>query len=273
MASANKVLSKKHHSTPVSYLSHFVDPSQPDYLWVYRKGHKSWNRAKPHSIGYEIDANSVFDDRGQKTDAFEQWLGKNVDEPSARVLKKVMSDYHQLTEDDYDNLHRFIFFLAGRNPELQQSVIGEHVQRTKNDYGLNTQINEWCDSVEPNRGRVTSRDFFKRFVLEAMPIFVHNQFKYLHDAKWHFISTTPDQPFVVSDKPANAELDDDTRLITCPLSSLLAVIIITGGDYNDSYSHDEEVSMLNMRTIAKAERWIACCQQSFPGDDFLDKWI
>lgn len=273
MASANKVLSKKHHSTPVSYLSNFVDPSQPDYLWVYRKGHKRWNRAKPKSIGYEIDANSIIDDRGEKTDAFEQWLGTNVDEPSASVLKKVVSDRHQLTSEDRENLLRFILFLAGRNPELQNSVISEYVQRQQDDHKLNKEINEWCGSIEPSRGQVTSRDFFKPSILAAIPEFVHNQFKYLIDAKWHFISTTPDRPFVVSDKPANADLDDDTRLITCPLSSLMAVIVLTGGDYNDTHSHNEDVSMLNMRTIAKAERWIACCQQSFPGDDFLDKWI
>jgi hypothetical protein len=71
----------------------------------------------------------------------------------------------------------------------------------------------------------------------------------------------------------NAELGDDVRLITCPLSSVLAVIIITGGNFNDSNSHNDNVSMLNKLTIAKAERWIACCQQSFPGDEFLDKWI
>ena len=119
---------------------------------------------------------------------------------------------------------------------------------------------------------MTPRDFFKRSVLRAMSTFVHNQFKYLNDAKWQFISTTPDKSFVVSDKPVNAELGDNKRLITCPLSSLIAVIIFTGGDFNDSHGHNEDVSMLNKRTIANAERWIACCQQSFPGDDFLDKW-
>ncbi len=273
MASANKVLSKKHHSTPVSYLSNFVDPSEPDYLRVYFKGRKSWTRGKARSIGFEIDANSIIDDRGKKTDAFEQWLAKNADEPSARVLKKVINDCHQLTSGDYENLLRFILFLAGRNPGLQESVISEHAQRKQDGHELNKEINEWCDSAEPHRAQLTSRDFFKPSLLGAIPTFVHNQFKYLSDAKWHFISTTSDQPFVVSDRPANAEVTDNARLITCPLSSSIAVIVHTGGDFNDSHSHDEDVSMLNRRTIVNAERWIACCQQSFPGDDYLDKWI
>ncbi|MCH8879251.1 MAG: DUF4238 domain-containing protein [Planctomycetes bacterium] len=273
VASEHKVLSKKHHWTPVFFLSQFVDPSQPDCFWAHYKGSKKWNRAKPRSIGYENDANSIIDDSGRKTDAFEQRLAREVDEPSARVLKKAINDRHQLTSEDYENLLRFILFLAGRNPGLQKSVISEYVQRRQDDHELETEVNEWCDSIESDRGQVNSQDFFKPSLLGAIPTFVHNQFKYLSGAKWHFISTTPDKPFVVSDKPVNAELGDDVRLITCPLSSLLAVIIIAGGDYNDSYSHDEEVSMLNMRTIEKAERWIACCQQSFPGDNFLDKWM
>ena len=80
-----------------------------------------------------------------------------------------------------------------------------------------------------------------------------------------------DKPFITSDRPVLAQWDQtqNVRLVTFPVSSEVALVIITGGQFNEARDRCIEARAMNRGTMDGATDFVVACKQNFPCDDFL----
>ena len=89
---------------------------------------------------------------------------------------------------------------------------------------------------------------------------------------WTFIHTEKTYPFVTSDWPVFMEKPDKIHFVSFPISSETSLIIC---DHSLPIGRNpvDEVCVVNRQTCAKAQEFVICHQNSFPGDDLLSRWV
>jgi hypothetical protein len=85
------------------------------------------------------------------------------------------------------------------------------------------------------------------------------------------IQTTRERPFITSDRPVFAQWDreDDVRMVSFPVSSEFALIIINGGKFNEARDPTNEAVVMNRQTLDRARKFVVTCKEAFPGDELL----
>ena len=65
--------------------------------------------------------------------------------------------------------------------------------------------------------------------------------------------------------------NQDARLVSFPISSELALIVIAGGPWNEARDRTNDTYAMNMQTMNFASEFVVACRESFPADDYLTR--
>jgi hypothetical protein len=85
-------------------------------------------------------------------------------------------------------------------------------------------------------------------------------------------SNNAGQTFHYNDVPVFAEWDRNqgARLVSFPIASELALIVVSGGQLNRCRTQDDVV-VINGQTMAHARDFVIGCKTTFPGDQYLPR--
>ena len=167
----------------------------------------------------------------------------------------------------------FIALTAARSPELMNSAMVAHVGRLPHAdrAELEDLARLWCHWTRKPYDSKSHSEFLKPSSFGAIWMWSQSLQSRLLQWEWRLVSTAREQPFVTSDRPVFAQWDrnEDVRLVSFPVSSEVALIIIAGGQFNESRDRTNEVSAMNHQTMDRATEFVVACKETFPADEFL----
>jgi len=265
---------RRQHFIARFYLRNFAEPILSDNLHYYdiRKGR--WEKRSPDGIGWFPHLCSMFDMEGNRTDDFDQFLKKKVEDPAVPALKKLATQ-RTLFVSDRAPIALFIALTAARAPKMMNNVVQDylrdlgHSERTE----LDNLVKLWCIWTKKEYKEQSHIDFLKPGSFGAIWIWSQSFQRRLLRWDWNLVHTTREQPFVTSDQPVYAVWDrnQDVRLVSFPISSEVGLIVAAGGQFNEKRDRTNEGRAMNRQTMDSATDFVVACKESFPGDDFLIK--
>jgi hypothetical protein len=197
-----------------------------------------------------------------------------VEVPATPALKKLAVG-ETLDASERPAIALFLALTAARNPQLMNSVMDEHLEKFPE--GNREEQDElariWCDAIGRSYNSDSLREFVKPGALGGMWNWaIELQYRLLH-WEWHVLHTSRQKPFVTSDWPVFAQWDpyQDVRLVSFPVSSEYALIIVGRGQFNEAYNTADYVYAMNRQTINKAVQFVVSCKNAFPADEHLIK--
>lgn len=231
-----------------------------------------WQRRTLEGVGWSPYLCAFVNDDGRRTDEMDQFIKRTVEDPAAPVLRAV-AEHQPLSEGDRSKLAWFIAVTAARSPDALTGIIKNHVGQlcAEKRQELDVLAKLWCDKIGRPFNESARQEFVKPSSLGGMWSWAQCLQQRLLEWEWTFISTTIERPFVTSDHPVFAMHDSmfRARIVSCPLSSETAVLIIAGGRLNHLRDLSKQVEELNRQTIVRASRFIVARTESFPGADSL----
>ncbi len=265
-------IARRQHFIARFYLRNFGEPLFSDNLCVYDVRRRRWEKRTPEGVGWFPHLCSMIELDGTRTDAFDQYLKLHVEDPAAPALKRLATG-GSLEAAERAAVAMFIALTAARSPALMNSILDANL----NDLAdgdraeLDALVSLWCGWTGKPYGPDSHAEFLKPSSFGAIWIWSQSLQRRLLQWEWHLVRTTRDQPFVTSDRPVLAQWDrtQDVRLVTFPVSSELALVIIAGGQFNEARDCSTQASVMNRGTIARATEFVVACRPSFPGDEFL----
>lgn len=263
--------SSRHHHNPEVLLRQFAEPMFGDSVRVFEKktGHWDTNRRTPRGIGWGRHLYAAWDLRGNRHDRFEQFLAKHVDDRCADALKKAAIEPQNLTPIEYQSVAHFIAFAAARSWGLMDRVQQQQKATRKTDDAL---VKSWCESVNMPFDEDSESKMLKDSLLRAIDVCAHKWRERLLAAKWSVLSVPREAPFITSDWPAFASTEGEHWVVTFAVSSQVAFLVSNHPDSGFPNPGPEDVRAVNLRTMARATRFIVCHKDSFPGDEELPRW-
>jgi hypothetical protein len=214
----------------------------------------------------------MIDMEGNRTDDFDQFLKQQVEDPAAPALRKLATG-GTLEPGERAAVALFIALTAARSPELMNGVVTEHLgglapaARAE----LDELVKLWCGWTGKAYDSRSHGEFLKPSSFGAIWVWSQSLQCRLLEWQWHLVQTTRDRPFVTSDRPVFAQWDrqQDVRLLSFPVSSEFALIVIAGGQLNEGRDRANEVTALNRQTLDRATEFVVACRETFPGAEFL----
>lgn len=265
---------RRQHFIARFYLRNFAEPVFSDSLCVYDMRKRRWERRTPEGVGWFPHLCSMIDMEGNRTDGFDQYLKVNVEDPAAPALKKLATG-RTLDTNERSAVALFMALTAARSPELMGSVMMDHLSNlaAHDRAELDDLVKLWCNWTRKPYGPKSHSEFLKPSSFGAIWVWSQSLQQRLLQWEWHLAHTTRDQPFVTSDRAVLAQWDrdKDMRLVTFPVSSEVALIVIAGGQFNEARDRTKEAYAMNRGTMDRASEFIVACKQSFPGDDYLTR--
>ena len=262
----------RQHFIAQFYLKNFAEPMFSDKLHVYDMCKQCWDERTPYGVGWERRLFTMIDMQGNRTDEFDKFLKRKVEDPSAPALKKLA------TGNSLDNTERsavalFIALTATRSPELMNLMTKDHVASlpASDQEELDDLAKLWCECTGQVYDSKARAEFMKPSSFGAIWLMSQSLRSRLLQWQWHFLSTPRDRPFVTSDRPVFLEWDreQDTRMVSFPVSSEVALIVTPEGLLNEKRDRANEVWAVNRQTMAHANKFVAACGETFPGDEVL----
>lgn len=263
---------RRQHFIARFYLRNFAEPMFSDNLCIYDMRKLRWERRSPNGVGWFPHLYSMIDMEGNRVDDFDQYLKQKVEDPAAPALKKLATG-DVLDASERSAVALFIAITAARSPELMNSVMTQHLgglaetDRTE----LDDLVKRWCHWTGKPYGSKSHSEFLKPSSFGGIWIWSQTLQRRLLQWDWHLVNTTRERPFVTSDRPvwAQWDRDQDVRLVSFPVSSEIALIIITGGRFNEARDRTNEVFAMNRQSMDRASEFVVACKETFPADDFL----
>lgn len=276
MASRSKApkTARRQHFIARFYLRNFADPLFSDNLCVYDMRERRWERRTPKGVGWFPHLYSMVDMQGNRTDSFDQHLKLNAEDPAAPALKKLATG-ESLDRAERSAVALFAALTAARSPELMNSVMTKHLDNLasgeREDFDAAVKL--WCNRAGKPYAPKSHSEFLKSSCFRAIWKWSQDLQRRLLQWQWHLVHTTRDRPFVTSDRPVFAQWDrdQDVRLVGFPVSSVVALIIIAGGQLNAGRNRSNEVHAMNRQTMERAKRFVVACNESFPADEHLPR--
>jgi hypothetical protein len=263
---------KRQHFLARFYLRNFAEPMFSDNLCVYDMRKQRWEKRSPYGVGWFPHLCSMTDMKGNRTDEFDQFLKRHVEDSAAPALKKLATG-EELDADERSSVALFIALTAARCPGLLGSVLEEHLDRLRlaDRTRLDDLVRLWCDQIGMPYASYSHTEFLKPSTFGAMwkwALILQDQ---LLGWEWHLISTARERPYVTSDRPVFAQWEpkQNLRLVSFPVSSLIMLIVIAGGQFNEARHRTNDVIVGNRQTMHRASEFVIACSESFPGNDFL----
>lgn len=264
--------SRRQHFIARLYLRNFAEPLFSDNLCVYDMRKRRWERRTPDGVGWFPHLCSMIEMDGTRTDAFDQYIKLHVEDPAAPALKKLATG-GSLDDGERAAVAMFIALTAARSPELMNTVVEAHLSGLADGdrAELDALVRLWCEWTRKPYGPKAHSEFLKPSSFGAIWIWSQSLRRRLLQWEWHLVHTTRDKPFITSDRAVLAQWDhaQNVRLVTFPVSSEVALIIITGGQFNEARDRSIEARAMNRGTMDGATDFVVACKQDFPCDDFL----
>ena len=264
---------QRQHYVSQFYLRQFADPMFSQNLQVFLCKTGEWETRTSKGVGWSPHLLSYYNDEGRRTDEFDQYLKRTIEDPAAPVLRK-LANAESITDDERNVAASFIALTASRTPEMLGSSIGDHVAKMSDDErkSIEGAAEAWCASSSLKYSASAVQDFLKPSQLGAMLLWAQSVQKRLMAWKWHAVSTTVSHPFVTSDRPVFMERDNGISLVGFPVSSTNALIIYSDCMLRNDHTLEENLRAVNFQTIDKATEFIVAPSQTFPGSDHLNVW-
>jgi hypothetical protein len=244
-------------------------------LNVYVADSRRWERRTPNGVGWFPHLFTMFDDKGERTDDFDQFLKLNVEDPAAPALKK-LATAESINDGERSAVAMFIALTAARVPATASESLTNYLQELSETERQEMEhlARLWCKMIGRTYTPNSIGDFCKPSSLGAIWLWAKSLQHRLLEWRWHALATTEDQPFVCSDSPVFAEWDrgQDIRLVSFPVSSTTALIIWSAGEINQSHAAYDDVRAVNLQTMNRSRDFVIACREEFPGDEFLTKW-
>ncbi|MFH1748502.1 MAG: DUF4238 domain-containing protein [Planctomycetota bacterium] len=263
---------RRQHFIARFYLRNFAEPVFSDNLYVYDMRKRRWEKRTPGGVGWFPHLCSMIDMQGTRSDDFDRFLKQNVEDPAAPALKKLATG-GTLDDNERSAVALFVALTAARSPKLMNSVMTDHLSNlAEGDCAeLDALVKLWCHWTGKPYGPKSHSEFLKPSSFGAIWIWSQSLHRRLLQWEWHLVYTTRDQPFVTSDRPVFARWDrgQDVRLVSFPVSSEVALIVIAGGQFNEARDRTKEAYALNRQTMCGATEFVVACNQQFPGDELL----
>ena len=135
-------------------------------------------------------------------------------------------------------------------------------------------VRMWCAITNQTFSEKSIRDFLKPSQMGAIIIWATSIRDRLLRWKWTFIRASRQNPFITSDWPVFAQHDaeGDIRFVSFPISSEVALLINSSAEIRSDIDPYDGVRVLNRQTMDRAQHFIICHQDSFPGDTELKDW-
>lgn len=263
---------RRQHFIARFYLRNFAEPLFSDNLCVYDMRKRRWEKRTPAGVGWFPHLFSMIEADGRRTGAFDQYVKLNVEDPAAPALKKLATG-GSLDTQEREAVALFIALTAARSPSLLSSVLTAHLDGlAQTDRAqLEALVRSWCECTRQTFGDKAYTEFLKPSNLGGSWIWSKSLQHRLLQWRWHLVQTTRDKPFITSDRPIFAEWDQalNLRLVSFPVSSEVALVIISGGQLNGARDRSIEAHAMNRGTMHGAAEFVVACRQNFPCDDYL----
>jgi len=263
---------RRQHFIARFYLRNFAEPMFSDNLDVFDMRKTRWERRSPDGVGWFPHLCSMIDMAGNRTDEFDQYLKQKVEDPAAPALKKLATG-GSIDASERSAVALFVALTAARSPELMKCVMAEHLGSLApaDRAELDDLVELWCGWTGKPCDSKSQSEFLKPSSFGAIWMWTQSFQGRLMEWEWHLVQTTRARPFVTSDRPAFAQWDRDqgVRLVSFPVSSEFALIVISGGRFNVARDLTKEVPAMNRQTMDRASEFVVACKEAFPGDEFL----
>jgi hypothetical protein len=209
---------------------------------------------------------------GTRTDAFDRYIKLRVEDPAAPAFKKLASG-GSLDDAERAAVAMFIALTAARSPELISAATEDHLNALA-DYDraeLDGLVRLWCDWTQRPYDQKAYNEFLKPSSFGGMWLWSESLQRRFLQWEWHFVHTTRDLPFVTSDRPVLLQWDrtHGVRLVTFPVSSEVALVIVAAGQFNEARDRSMEARAMNRGTMDRASEFVVACKESFPGEEYL----
>jgi len=231
---ARMARSRRHHYIAQFYLRNFAEPMYGEDLWVYERGSCRWEERTTRGVGWYPHLFTMFDNFGERTDAFERFLTEQVESPAAPALRKAAASPERLTADDREALAMFVGVTVARTPAMLGTTRQSYLNNLPRNEGLElTRLSRlWAQYVSLPQDRDPKDDFTKPSALGAVLVWAVSLRDRMLAWEWHFIRTSRDRPLVTSDWPVYAEKHPtcDVRFIQFPISAEIALVVNDVGE-------------------------------------------
>jgi hypothetical protein len=263
---------RRQHFIARFYLRNFGEPMFSDNLCVYDMRKTRWERRSPDGIGWFPHLCSMIEMAGNRTDEFDQYLKQKVEDPAAPALKRLATG-GAIDANERSAVALFAALTAARSPELMNGVMAEHLGglAPADRAELDDLVKLWCGWTGKPYNSKSQSEFLKPSSFGAIWMWTQSLQSRLLKWEWHLVQTTRAQPFVTSDRPVFAQWDreQDVRLVSFPVSSEFALVVISGGQFNEARDRKNEVAAMNRQTMDRASEFVVACKEDFPADVFL----
>ncbi|MCH8824805.1 MAG: DUF4238 domain-containing protein [Planctomycetes bacterium] len=267
--------SRRHHFIAQFYLRNFAEPLYSDNIQVYDRTTCRWERRTPRGVAWFPHLYAMFDERGERTDDFEAFLGEHVENAAAPALRHAAEFPDSLSQNHREAIALFIGVTAVRTPTMmdvtQEAYISSLPTRDLKD--LDALVSLWCSITGQSfpDGDDARRKFLMPSLFGAILLWAYSMRDRLLNWKWTFIRSSSDRPFITSDWPVFAQHDEpaETRFVSFPISSEVALLVNSAGTVRQDRNPLEDVRAINRQTMDRASQFIVCRQQSFPGEECL----
>lgn len=264
---------RRQHYIARFYLRNFAEPVFSDSLCVYDLQKHCWERRTPNGVGWFPHLCSMIAMDGSRTDEFDKFLNREVENPAAPAMRKLATG-EELDSDERSAVALFIALTAARSPQMMNTVMQGHLDRMS-EAGreeLEGLAKLWCQWTGKLYDSNTQSEFLKPSSFGAIWSWSKNLQNRLLQWDWHLVTTTRSEPFITSDRPVFAQWDQvrDIRLVGFSVSSEVA-LIITNGQLDESRDRSQEVPAMNRQTMHLATEFVVACKESFPADDELKR--
>jgi hypothetical protein len=238
-------------------------------IQIYEFKKRRWERRTTKGVGWHPYLCSTLDEEGKWDDTFDQLLKKHVEDPAAPALRK-LAQGETLDTGEHSAVALFMALTATRSPQMMTQMMFEHLNRLGSDdrKAWDTEAQAWQSKRRKSLGDRLDLVYMKEDLNEGINQFAPKLQQWLLQHKWHPIKTTRDRPFMISDWPVFGERTQDVRMVSFPVSSELAFVVIDGR-FQEPPGNIDKVTAINRQTMARACEFVVCWKQDFPGDDCL----
>jgi hypothetical protein len=263
---------RRSHFVAQFYLRNFAEPIFSSNLCVYDIEKQRWDNRTPRGVGWFPHLYAMFDESGSRTDRFEKFLSQQIEDPAASALNRLATG-ETLESSGRSAIALFIALTAARSPEMMDDVVKTHIEKLA--YAEREELDQlvklWCGVARLPFDAKLHNEFLKPSTFGALLFWSVNLQRQLLEWNWHLVQTTREQPFVTTDRPVFLQWDQehDVRLVSFPVSSELALIIVGGGQFDEARDRTKETWLINRQTMDRAKRFVVCCKQDFPAADLM----
>ena len=119
---------KRQHYIARFYLKNFAEPIFSDNLCVYDLQKHCWEERTPNGVGWFPHLCSMIDMDGSRTDDFDKFLNREVENPAAPAMKKLATG-EVLDSSERSAVALFIALTAARSPQMMNTAMQGHLDR------------------------------------------------------------------------------------------------------------------------------------------------